>query len=379
MGSRREVSGRRKNGEEFPLEATLSREIVDEMPILTVVIRDVTIRRQHEAALALRSRELEETERRLRLTLEAGHMGSWEWLIASDGLHADAITRRLWALQTRGVVTIKDLRRDDLMPLADALGQAADQGREFETELQVTQADGTKSWALAKGTVLFDSDGQARAVVGVTFDITERRNKEEQRQLVTSELNHRMKNMLTLVNSIISMSGTTASVEDYKGVLRHRIGALAQTHRLLLDSGWTGATLAELARTELQAYGYPDNEAITMEGPHVAVEPGFGITLGLVLHELGTNAAKYGALSAPGGRVHLGWHLSIRNGRQQLVIEWVERDGPIVKKPARRGFGSTLIERTLTLSGATVKLVYDPSGVSCRIEQSLGEGHAEPW
>ncbi|MEF2550115.1 PAS domain S-box protein [Aurantimonas sp. A2-1-M11] len=373
MGHRRAVSGLRKNGEEFPLEATLSREIVGEAPILTAVIRDVTVRRQREAAWARRTRELEETGRRLRLTLKAGRMGSWEWRLGSGSLHADPITRRLWALQPGRIMAMRDLQRDDLMPLANALAKAVGKGGEFEIELQVTHPDGSLGWVLVKGEVLFDEDGQARTVVGVTFDITERRKSDELRQLVTSELNHRMKNMLTLINSIISMSGTTMSVEDYKRVLRQRVGAVAQTHRLLLDSGWAGASLAELASAELQAYGYPDNAAITMTGPHVALEPGIGITLGLVLHELGTNAVKYGALSISEGRVHLGWHLGVRDGRRQVLIEWVESGGPTVEEPVRRGFGSTLIERVLTLSGAVVNISYEPSGVSCRIELPLGQ------
>ena len=377
MGHRRPVSGLRKNGDEFPLEATLSREMVCEAPILTVVIRDVTARRQREAALARRTRELEETGSRLRLTLEAGRMGSWEWRSGSDRLHADPITQRLWALPTGRITAMRDLRRDHLMPLADALAQAVAKGGEFEIELQVPHPDGSLGWALVKGAVLFDDDGQALTVVGITFDVTERRKADEQRQLVTSELNHRMKNMLTLINSIVSMSGTTTSVEDYKRVLRQRIGAVAQTHRLLLDSGWAGASLAELASAELQVYGYPESAAITLTGPHVALEPGIGITLGLVLHELGTNAAKYGALSASGGRVHLEWHIGVPNGRRQVLIEWVESGGPIVAQPVHRGFGSTLIERVLTLSGAAVDIRYDTGGLTCRIDLPLGQEAGE--
>ena len=373
MGRRREVAGRRRSGEEFPLEATLSREIVGDEPILTVVVRDVTERRRREAALAERSRELEETERRLRLTLEAGQMGSWEWRVGADSFGADAIARRLWDLPRTGPLSLAALRRDDLARLWEAMRGSVRERREFEVEMPVQPLDGPSRWVLMKGAVLADAAGGPRAVVGVSFDVTERRNAEEQRRLITSELNHRMKNMLTLVNSIISMSGSGPAVEDYKRALRRRIGAVAQTHRLLVESGWTGTTVGELVRAELAAYGYPEGEAIAAAGPEAALDPGAGIALGLVLHELATNAAKYGALVRPAGRVNLRWQVNLSAAGPRLELHWTETGGPEVTPPVRRGFGSTLIERMLTLRGATVDLDYARGGLACRIEMPVGD------
>ena len=368
MGRRREVIGRRRNGEEFPLEATLSREIVRDALILSVVVRDITQRREREAALAERSRELEETERRLRLTLEAGQMGSWEWRIGSGVFRADAIARRLWDMPRNGDLTLASLRRDDLSELWETIWRSARQPGEFETEAHVRPLDGLSRWVLTKGAVLLADDGGPRTVVGVTFDVTERRNAEEQRRLITSELDHRMKNMLALINAIISMSGAGSSVEDYKRSLRQRIGAIAQTHRLLVESGWTGTTVAELVQSELEVYGYPSQETIAASGPEVALEPGAAMALGLVIHELGTNAGKYGALSRPGGRVHLRWQVDLNATGPHLVLRWSESGGPAVAPPERRGFGSTLIERMLTLRGAAVALDYEPGGLVCRID-----------
>lgn len=374
MGRQRAVSGRRSNGEEFPLEATLSHAAVDGAAILTAVVRDISERRRSEALLAERGRELAEAEQRLRLSLEVGQIGSWQWQIDTDRLEVDPIARRLWRLPPSGPLALADVERADLAPLTEALRRAASGQGGFDLEMPVVRSDGILRWSLVKGAVFVDRAGRVLTVTGVISDATERRDADEQRRLVLHELNHRMKNMLTLVNSIIAMGGEPGdSLDDFKRSLRQRIGAIAETHRLLLESDWTSATVGELVRAELEAYGFPENGRIRASGPLLALDPGNAIALGLVLHELATNAVKYGALGSAGGSVDLRWHVSSPEGRREMTLEWAEQGGPPVVQPTRRGFGSTLIERMMTLRGARVSLDYDPAGLRCRIDLPVGD------
>ena len=217
-------------------------------------------------------------------------------------------------------------------------------------------------------------DGIAILTV-VVRDVTERKNAEEQAGLIASELNHRMKNLLALVNAIVSMSGGREdTVAEYKQSLLLRLGSLAEAHRLLVDSQWAGTTVDALIHAELVAYGYPDCAAIMTTGPQIMLDPGAGIALGLVIHELGTNAAKYGALSTAGGRIELAWRLAAIGTRERMILEWSEHDGPPVAPPAHRGFGSILIERMLRLRGAKVKMDFRPSGLHCRIDMPVSDG-----
>lgn len=217
-------------------------------------------------------------------------------------------------------------------------------------------------------------DGVAIMTV-VLRDVTERRNAEEQARLITAELNHRMKNLLALVNAIVSMSGEREdSVREYKRSLLERIGALSEAHRLLVDSKWTGTTVAELVHAELLAYGYPSCAAVNASGPAIRLDPGAGIALGLVIHELGTNAAKHGALGRAEGRIELTWRLASKAKRERVILDWSEHGGPPVSPPVHRGFGSTMIERMLRLRGADVTMDFDPAGLRCHIDMPVGDG-----
>ncbi|MCQ0989357.1 sensor histidine kinase [Jiella marina] len=374
MGHRRSVMGRRRNGEEFPLEATLSRSVLDGAPILTVVIRDVTERRRQEAELAASRQVLADAERRLRLALEAGSMGVWEWHRATDRLDADPLARRLWGLPETGPLRRADLDHGSAAGLGTAVDRVAEEGGETELELQTTQADGSRRWVLIKGAVFTPDTADAATIVGVTFDVTERATAEEQRRLIIGELDHRMKNLLAMINAIIAMSGSQGmSLPDYKRALLARMGALSQTHNLLVAGHWTGTTLQDLIAGEMGAYGYPEGDRVVVSGPDVPLGPGLGLAMGLALHELATNAAKYGALSASGGRVTMDWSLRAGRGETRLAFEWRESGGPPVEPPTRRGFGSVLIERMMRLRGAEVAIDYAPEGLCCRIDLPVGD------
>jgi two-component sensor histidine kinase len=190
-----------------------------------------------------------------------------------------------------------------------------------------------------------------------------------QAQIRTSlarELNHRVKNTLANVLSIVSLTRRRATtVDEFADGLAGRLRALSATHDLLLQREWRDAPVGEIVRSELAPYMQDDDHHVTLDGPDVEVAPNDALSLGLALHELVTNAAKYGALSELGGNVAIRW--SVAPGRN-VAVDWRETGGPLVTEPDRRGFGMDLIERIVANElRQEVKVEFKPGGVECRI------------
>lgn len=208
-------------------------------------------------------------------------------------------------------------------------------------------------------------------------EVEERRLAEDRQRLLLNELNHRVKNTLASVQSIARQTLMGAeSVEAFRSAFEARLMALSQTHNLLTAQNWQGASLFDILAAELRPHGggrQGGGARFTLLGDQdVKLKPKAAVALGMAIHELATNALKYGALSVPNGHVTLKLHLQGREPDRRLVIEWIESGGPEVAKPARKGFGSRLLERGLAgeLAGR-VRLDYHPAGVSCRMELPL--------
>jgi two-component system CheB/CheR fusion protein len=220
-------------------------------------------------------------------------------------------------------------------------------------------------------------------VLESTRDVTERKLLEERQQLLLGELTHRVKNMLAVIQSMAyqtlryNSSGEEFSGEEFIERFTGRLHAMANAHELLVQTEWKGADLASLARVQLEAYA-PDADRLHIKGPPVLLPASLSTPFGLVLHELATNAAKYGSLSLATGTVSVSWTLSDRDGRQWLALVWREEGGPAVQEPARHGLGSTLIEHAI--SGAAVRREFHPQGLVCTIEVALPrkEGFSPP-
>ena len=178
------------------------------------------------------------------------------------------------------------------------------------------------------------------------------------------------------VSIVRSMTASTfrnaTSTEAFQEAFEGRLHALASAHTLLTRSNWRGAGLRELVEEELAAYQPAREKDLRVSGPELVLTPAAALALGMVLHELATNAAKYGSLSRPGGQVAVAWDIAGDSGPGQLRLHWAESGGPRVEPPVRRGFGSTVIERSLAYQlGGTVELAFRPEGVHCRIELPL--------
>ena len=231
--------------------------------------------------------------------------------------------------------------------------------------------DGTRFWASGTMMPLLDTDGQPEGFLNILRDLTEVRAEVERRELLMAEMDHRIKNTLSTVQAVAIQTGRhCASIIEFQAVFGARLMALARSHDVLIRGGWADASLREVVEGSLAAYGgEPGRVAIT--GASVRLAANLVVMASLAFHELATNAAKYGALSRPGGRVEVTWTLSpaTRDGRR-VEIFWRERGGPAVRPPKRRGFGSQLLGQGL--AGAAVRQEFLPEGLQCRVSLPLG-------
>jgi two-component sensor histidine kinase len=198
-----------------------------------------------------------------------------------------------------------------------------------------------------------------------------RRHAEEQQRILLRELNHRMKNSFAAIRSIAAQTlSHTADPEDFQRAFEGRLAALSSASTLLVAGNWQVAELRALIEATLEPFRMEGN--LRLRGPAVTLPSEMTLTLGLVLHELATNAAKYGAFSVPEGRVEIAWAVQSEADVRRLILDWTEHGGPPVAEPERRGFGRALIERSVAyeLDGSAA-LTFAPEGVRCHIEVPL--------
>ncbi len=211
-------------------------------------------------------------------------------------------------------------------------------------------------------------------------EITERKRADEHREILVGELNHRVKNTLAVVQSIASQTlGNASSIEDARAAFGSRLMNLAKAHDVLTRENWAGADLADIVIDTVKPHAGGESR-FQIDGPHVRLGPNAALAVAMALHELCTNAAKYGALSTEEGRVDIVWRLDGDGTDRRLSLRWSESEGPPVTSPTRKGFGSRLIQQVLaTELGGKVRVAYDPSGVVCTIDAPMPDaGKGEP-
>jgi signal transduction histidine kinase/DNA-binding response OmpR family regulator len=319
---------------------------------------------------------LRESEQRLAFALEAGNLGSWEADLSTRHFTASEIGRRNLGLGGSGPLMsfetiLGRVYPEDLESVRTIATRALETGLAFSVEYRIVQPDEQLAWIMVRGQAAYGPDGKPLRLVGVSLDITERKQAEERQQLLLNELNHRVKNTLATVQSIAMQTERNAKTgTDFIADLNARIAALSNAHDLLTRASWNGASLRDVIEQTVAPYARnaEGTSRVTIEGPPVRLGPNAAVTLNMAFHELATNAAKYGALSDSGGCVELSWRIDRSTEPVAVEIAWAESGGPRVTPPSRRGFGSRLIERGIPheLEGV-VSLEYVPQGVYCRI------------
>jgi PAS domain S-box-containing protein len=209
---------------------------------------------------------------------------------------------------------------------------------------------------------LHDKSGKIIGASKVARDITDKKRAEELNRLLTRELNHRVKNTLAVVQSIATQTLRNAdSPEEFTESFLGRLQAMSKAHTLFAEDAWQGTDIVPLVREQLLDH---DGEVrIACEGPSIALDSQVALGLSMILHELGTNARKYGALSVPNGKLSVDWNLR----GDKVHLHWRERNGPLVHTPMRRGFGTTLIQKGLKAYGGDAVIRYEPDGLICEI------------
>jgi two-component sensor histidine kinase len=234
------------------------------------------------------------------------------------------------------------------------------------TELRLQRRGRELRWAETLGLAYFEGDGDGRravTVVGTIADITDRKEREEKEHLLMREINHRAKNMLSVVHAIARQTATKNS-EHFVERFSERIQALSANHDLLVRNEWNGVDIEDLVFAQLAPFADLIGSRFAVLGPKLRLKAASAQAIGLVLHELATNAGKYGALSTDRGRVNVCWGIE----GDTLTMSWTERDGPPVSAPERRGFGTMVLEAMAEHSvDGSVDLDYAPSGLTWRL------------
>ncbi|MGJ4953299.1 sensor histidine kinase [Bradyrhizobium sp. HKCCYLS20291] len=226
-----------------------------------------------------------------------------------------------------------------------------------------------RSFLLSGGPLVNDAKDMIGSIVTLT-DITDRKRAEEQQTVLVAELNHRVKNILAIVQSVAGQTlRTSPSLPAFNKAFSGRIQAVSIAHDILTQTRWIGIGFNELLTTVLAPYGVGEGR-IAIDGPPVLLEARLVLPLSMVLHELATNASKYGALSAPFGQVSISWQLC--DDRRRLELVWLERGGPAVEGGGARGFGTTLIDRVVRFDlDGDADLAFEPAGMRCTLRFAL--------
>ena len=330
----------------------------------TVVTQDLSARKQAEQAL-------QASKARLQLALNATQLGWWQYDPVHRVVSGDARFKEIFD-SVADEMPIEEIKKrvhpDDaelFWTSREAALNPADP-KPYAHDYRIKRRDGEIRWIEAHGLADFEGVGHERRVVafiGTVADITERKEREEREHLLMREVNHRAKNMLNVVDAIARQTATS-NPQDFVERFSERIQALSANQELLVQNEWRGVGIEDLVRAQLSHFVDLIGSRIIVDGPKLRLNAASAQAIGLAVHELATNAGKYGALSTDKGRVDVFW----ATDGDVLAINWTERDGPPVSAPERRGFGTIVMEAMAARSvNGKVYLDHAPSGLIWRL------------
>ena len=349
---------------------SVHRPAEQDLRLLDFYVRQAAdIIERHKAEDALRK-----SEERLRLAQLKTGIGIWDWDLRTGTVTWTPELEAIFGLEPRSVKSYADFRDrvhpEDIERVEAERDAAVRRRGTFNVEFRIIRSDGQVRWILAMGGAFYDeATGGPTRILGNNVDITERKELEDHKNTLISELDHRVKNVLATVSTIASRTQETSrSMAEFVAALDGRIKSMAITQELLSRRRWQGIPLAQLVRHELAPYATAGNTRT--DGPDVVLSAEASQTLAMVLHELATNAAKFGAMSVIAGRVSVRWSLQ-RNGHAEgwLCINWEESGGPPVVPPTGSGFGTSVVRELIPYElGGNVELEHPNEGVRCRLQ-----------
>jgi PAS domain S-box-containing protein len=361
MGTGLDLVARRADGTTCPVDIMLNPLKHLAEPMVLAVVRDMTERRATE----------EGSKERLQLALDTAQLGWWHYDPRRRVVSGDARFKEIFGV-TGDEMPVEDIRSlihtDDVERfLADRKAAVdPDNTARSSHEYRVQRRDGGVRWVEVRWLAYFDGDQRDREAVnvfGTAHDITERKERVQREQLLMREIGHRAKNMLSVVTAIARQTATQ-NPEDFVERFAERLQALAANQDLLIRNEWRGVDIKDLIRTQLAPFDHLIGSRIAVYGRELRLNAAGAQAVGLALHELATNAGKYGALSSDSGHLDVGWGTDGRT----FNISWTEREGPRVCPPKQRGFGTTVM-KAMAEGGVdgVVELDYAPSGLTWRL------------
>jgi PAS domain S-box-containing protein len=365
----------RKDGTrvDVSLAATPVRNKEGHVVGVAAVVRDIGEHKQMEHKLVEALAQLLRANSKSKLALLAGRMGTFEVELARQAVSwSDEIYAQVGIDRSTSIAAIQDvepfIHPEDRAAVRARREQAFQSGEAYEDEFRVVRADGEVRWLYVRAQPL-PTDNPTHAY-GVSMDVTERKEREARIRFLMSEVLHRSKNLLAVVQAIASQTARTTSspiafAEDFGA----RLKSLASSLDLLVRRDWRGVSMRDLVQSQLGLYCEPRGKRVGMEGPDFLLSPVAAQYLGMALHELSTNATKHGALAAPAGRVRIEWRLTGQRRERRFHLSWVESGGGPVEPPSTKGFGHLVIERMAAeaLQGQ-VMLEFARAGVRWTLE-----------
>jgi PAS domain S-box-containing protein len=326
-------------------------------------------RRQHEAVLS-------ESEALLQEALAAGAVTAFDWNMRTGSARHSENAAQILGVDPHKDVTapefIARVHPEDRARFKTTIRGVHPDKPSYAITFRYVRPDGQEVWLEETARADFDDAGNVIRLKGLTRDITERKRAEQRQDMLAAELDHRVKNVLSrvAVAAMYTRQGSR-SMAEFVRALDGRIQSMAAAHSLLSESRWHGVGLTDLVRHQLAPYATEANAAVS--GPDVMLTAAETQALAMVIHELITNAAKYGALSTPSGSVSLDWdQMPGTDGTPRLLMTWRETGGPPINAPSRAGYGTSLIRDLIPHElGGKVELELAPTGVTCRIEIPL--------
>ena len=345
-------------------------------------IRDSSIREINAVNDALRrarhdidegSAALRDSEEQLRAAAEAAQFGAHEYDVVHDRTRRSPQFLKILGAEDADATATFEAGLDFVHPDDRDVTRRRKQRilqhtkDRYQLEYRICRRDGQVRWVMDRGQVIRDKAGAAQRVIGVVLDITDIKEAEQRQRLLFDELNHRVKNTLSIVQALaLQTLQTRPQPEEFADAFSDRLGSLARAHSLLTEDSWRGASLKDIVTTALSAF-IDEGRSIDIGGDAVMVPSGATVTLSLMLHELATNAAKYGALSVAKGRLAVRWTAAEMGAGTVVDLRWQEDDGPPVSPPTNRSFGTRLLTSSAKQLGAELELDYAAPGLRCHL------------
>lgn len=366
-----------------PAQARMLIDALQNAILLSRPLHAEELVRSVRSALKARARQYEARDRMQELQMREAQLYESE---AKFHAIADSVDQIIWSTQPDGHHDYYNSRwyeftgvpegstdgeswadlfhPDDLSRTWDRWRHSLASGEPYEIEYRLRHHSGEYRWVLGRAQPVRDAEGRIIRWYGSCTDINRIKLEEEERRLMLGEMNHRVKNSMAMVHSIVSQSLRQAeSLEDARTSIQSRVGMMAQAHDRLVKATWTEASITEVINAALAPHRTREGR-ITLEGPDLPIGSKQALALTMALHELATNAAKYGALSNDRGHVRVQWCNTTHDTQREFQLTWMEADGPPVAMPSRRGFGSRMIEQALPgYFNGSAELIYKPDGL----------------